>query len=167
MCRGIIYMKNEISHAPYSIDVLLKDSVDCKYYRSIFIAGIIATGIALAMMGLPSFILWSLQPYATVIMCLLSILMGAPAWGYGIWKIREICKNSGQYKISEATLKNPHPGWRTIRFDIFSDNGNVYESGAVFENSQFSERGFDEWNNQQVLIAVDNTDGRVIVLKKK
>lgn len=149
------------------ITQLLKESVDYKFHRSTFRGGLIATGIAFAFMGLPSFMLWSLQPQATITLCVLSFLMGAPAWAYGLWKMHNVCKNSEQYELYDATLKNPHPAWRFIRFEIYLDDGSVLDSNGVFANSSLSYGSFDEWNNKKVLVALDKNNERIIVLKIK
>jgi len=148
-------------------DMCLKESVDYKFHRSTFRGGLIAMGIAFVFMGLPSFMLWSLQPYATVTMCLLSVLMGLPACGYGLWKMQNICKSSEKYELFDAILKNPHPAWRFIRFEILLDDGTRLYSNGVFTNSSFSFGSFDEWNNKRVVVALDKTNERVVVLKKK
>ena len=149
------------------IKQLLKESVDYKFHRSTFRGGLIATGIAFVFMGLPSFLLWSLQPQATIVLCILSFLMGAPAWAYGLWKMHNICKNSEQYVLYDAILKNPHPAWRFIRFEICLNDGRVLDSNGVFSNSTLSSGSFDEWNNKRVVVAIDDNNERICVLKKK
>ena len=78
-----------------------------------------------------------------------------------------ICKNSDAYKVYSATLKNPHPSWRFISFEIHLDDGQIIDSNGVFTNSSLSFGAFDTWNNKKVLVAFDATNERIAVLRKE
>lgn len=146
---------------------LITDSFEYKYRKRDFKLGLILTGVAFALIGLPSCVLIPYQPFAAVIMMLLPIVMMIPAWAINLRKMRELLKDPEKYGICEGVLKNPHPQWRLIYFELHLADGSKLATSPIFNNSQLSERCFDEWNNKRVLVAVDEENGRVAVIRRK
>jgi len=46
------------------------------------------------------------------------------------------------------------------------EDGTAFYINGVFTNSSFGAGSFDEWNNKKVLVAIDKTSERIVVLKK-
>jgi len=148
-----------------SVKELIKNSVDYKTYNYSLVMGTVVTGIGVLFIGIPSLLLWEYQPYAAITMLVLSLLMGSPLWIYGLVKTKALCRSPERYVLCKAVLKEPHPAWRAISFEVHMDGGAVIESSPVFTSSQFSERGFDQWNNKNVVVAYDEATATVVILK--
>ena len=146
---------------------ILKDSDEYRFRKFDFQFSVVASVVFLLIIGIPGLFLWVYQPAATITLLILPIIMTSPAWGFCAWKMYLITKNPNQYEIYNAVLKNPYPAWHSIRFEVYIEGIGVVESSNIFSNSQFNERGFDQWNNKRVKVAYDNIDDRVVIIKAK
>ena len=145
---------------------LIIGSVDYKYYKFNFILFVCVTVFVFCAIGLPSLLLWDYQPGAVLIMMLFSLLISAPFAIYYYVRMCALLRSSEKCILTRATLKNPRPHWREIYFDAHTDEGKVYETRAVFSQALMSERCFSDWNEKRVEIALDESVGYAIVLKK-
>ena len=145
----------------------IKRSLDYRYRDHDFKLGIALTAIAFAFLGLPAVIIIPYQPFAAILIMLLPVIMMIPAWAIGLSKKRKMCKNTDKYVIYDAVLKNPHPKRHFTYFEAHLSDGRTVDTEAIFNNSQLSERCYDDWNNKRVTVAYDEENGRLVVIAKK
>lgn len=146
--------------------ILIKQSVEYKYYKTTFLILII---FCIFWTGLFFLLAISLDSLEIVLLSLIFDVPLFPMSIYYCYRLVYLVKNASNLELHEVSFNEIHSSlFKTMYFTVeLNINGYLIKKNtrAIFNSSSFSNRRIDLFSNKKVLIGFNEKEENVITIK--